>query len=154
MARQPKPRSNPRPSFQAFRQASPGDLFWDLLTFDRLLTGPVIHLIYWAGLAMIVLGCFGVMGGAVGVAMREEGWLKFVLAIPLVVTGLLVLGAGALIWRSFCEFYVAVFRISDDLRAMRTTLERTGGIGAVAGAAMAPAKGKEEAEDEASAAQI
>ena len=32
---------------------------------------------------------------------------------------LLLLAALALLWRGFCEFYVAVFRISEDLRAMR-----------------------------------
>jgi len=129
MARQPKPRGAPRQSFQAFRQASPGELFWDLLTFDRLLTGPVIHLIYWAGLAILVLGCFGVMGGAVGVAMREDNWvLKVSLAVPMLVGGLIFLAAAALLWRSFCEFYVAVFRISDDLRAVRATLEKTGAL--------------------------
>ena len=121
MARQ---KSTSRPSIEAFKQTSPGDLFWDLLTFDRLMTGPVIHIIYWAGLALIVLGGFSVIGGAVGVAMREEGWMKIALAVPVLVAGFLVLIAGALLWRSFCEFYVALFRISDDLRAMRAALER------------------------------
>jgi len=115
---------SPRPSIEGFRKASPGDIFWDLLTFDRLLTGPVIHLIYWAGLALIVLGGFGTIGAAVGVAMREEGIMKIALAIPVVVAGFLMLFAGTLLWRSFCEFYVALFRISDDLRAMRAAMER------------------------------
>jgi hypothetical protein len=30
-----------------------------------------------------------------------------------------VLAAMALLWRGFCEFYVAIFRISEDLRALR-----------------------------------
>jgi hypothetical protein len=124
MARAPRHKSPPRPSIEGFRRASPGDIFWDLLTFDRLLTGPVIHIIYWAGLALIVLGGFGTIGAAVGVAMREEGLMKFALAIPVLVAGFLVLIAGALLWRSFCEFYVALFRISDDLRAMRAAMER------------------------------
>src|SRR5690606_23799912 len=53
-----------RQSFQAFRDTSPAELMWDLLTFDRLLTGPVIHLIYWAGLAILVLLGFSVVGAA------------------------------------------------------------------------------------------
>jgi len=142
MARQPKAPSPQRPSTQAFSKTSPGEIFWDLLTFDRLLTGPVIHLIYWAGLAIVVLGCFATMGGAVGVAWREKEWvMKFALAIPFIVGGLLILAAAALIWRSFCEFYVAVFRISDDLRALRIAVEAQGVSGvaskAAAGAAMA-----------------
>lgn len=115
----PRPKSSPRPSMEGFKKTSPGEIFWDLLTFDRLMTGPVIHLIYWAGLALIVLGGFGTIGGAVGVALREEGINRFLLPIPVLVAGFLMLGAGALIWRSFCEFYVAVFRISDDLRFIR-----------------------------------
>lgn len=120
-----RPHANPstRPSVKSFKATSPGDLFWDLLTFDRLLTGPVIHLIYWAGLALIVLGGFSVIGAAVGVALKEDGFARFLLAVPVLVAGFLTLAAGALLWRSFCEFYVAVFRIAEDLRAMRGTIE-------------------------------
>jgi hypothetical protein len=94
-------------------------LMWDLLTFDRLVTGPVIHLIYWAGLGVISLVAFSSVGAAVGVALRETAILGKLLALPVAVAGLLVAGAMALLWRAFCEFYVAVFRISDDLRALR-----------------------------------
>lgn len=113
-----------RPSLEAFRKASPGEILTDLLTFDRLLTGPVIHLIYWAGLALIVLGGFVVVGGAVGLALNEPGWLAWVLAIPTVVIGLLVLFIVAMLWRSFCELYVAVFQIASDLKIMRAYVEQ------------------------------
>ncbi|MFN4296491.1 MAG: DUF4282 domain-containing protein [Brevundimonas sp.] len=113
-----------RPSLEAFRKASPGEILTDLLTFDRLLTGPVIHLIYWAGLALIVLGGFVVVGGAVGLALNEPGWLAWVLAIPTVVVGLLVLFIVAMLWRSFCELYVALFQIAADLKVMRAYVEQ------------------------------
>src|SRR4051812_49058172 len=93
--------------------------FWDLLTFDRLLTGPVIHLIYWAGLGVIVLIGFFIVGAAVGTALREQGIWAALLAIPVVVAGALVFAALVLLWRAFCEFYVVIFRISDDIRAFR-----------------------------------
>jgi hypothetical protein len=93
-------------------------LLWDLLTFDRLVTGPVIHLIYWAGLGVISL-----VGAAVGVALRETSILGKLLALPVAVAGLLVAAALVLLWRAFCEFYVAIFRISDDLRALRQQTE-------------------------------
>ncbi len=93
--------------------------FWDLLTFDRMLTGPVIHLIYWAGLGVVVLIGFFSVGATVGVALREDGIARDLLALPVLVAGLLVCGALILVWRAFCEFYVAIFRISDDLHALR-----------------------------------
>lgn len=98
-------------------------LMWDLLTFDRLVTGPVIHLIYWAGLGVISLVAFSSVGAAVGVALRETSMLGKLLALPVAVAGLLVAGALVLLWRAFCEFYVAIFRISDDLRALRQQSE-------------------------------
>ena len=52
-------------------QAGSGNLVWDILTFDRLMTGPVVHLIYWCGLGLIALSGFGVVGAAVGVAIRS-----------------------------------------------------------------------------------
>src|SRR3954469_17949291 len=94
-------------------------LFWDLLTFDRLVTGPVIHLIYWAGLGVVALFAFSVVGAAVGLALKEPGPQSLLLAFPVLVAGLLVAAAMVLLWRAFCEFYVAIFRISEDLRALR-----------------------------------
>ena len=94
-------------------------IFWDLLTFERLMTNPVIHLIYWAGLGVIALIAFGTVGAAVGVALREESWIGVILAIPVLVAGLLVVAGLVLLWRSFCELYVALFRLSDDLHALR-----------------------------------
>jgi hypothetical protein len=91
----------------------------DLLTFDRLLTGPVVHLIYWAGLGVIGLLGFGLVGGAIGLTMRDATIAGLLIAIPVFVGGVLVLAATALVWRAICEFYVAVFRISEDLRALR-----------------------------------
>ena len=87
------------------------------------MTNQVIHLIYWAGLALIALGAFGTIGAAVGVAIRDPFPWGIVLAIPVAIGGLLVMGALVLLWRSFCEFYVAVFRISEDLSVLRESVE-------------------------------
>lgn len=96
-----------------------GSIFWDLLTFEKLMTNKVIHLIYWAGLGVIALIAFGTVGAAVGVALREQSWVGVILAVPVLVGGLLVVGGLVLLWRSFCELYVALFRLSDDLHALR-----------------------------------
>jgi hypothetical protein len=96
---------------------------WEFLAFDRMITGPVIHLVYWAGLGVIVIAAFSVIGAAIGVALREGSWAAILLAIPVLVGGLLAVGAMGLIWRAVCEFYVAIFRISDDLAALRRAAE-------------------------------
>jgi len=98
-------------------------VLWDLLTFERLMTNQVVHLIYWAGLALISLGAFGAIGAAVGVAIRDPFPFGILLAIPVVVGGLLVAAALVLLWRSFCEFYVAIFKISEDLGVLRADVE-------------------------------
>ncbi|MDO9337029.1 MAG: DUF4282 domain-containing protein [Caulobacteraceae bacterium] len=106
------------------KSSETGEVLRDLLTFERLLTGPVIHLIYWAGLGVIVLGAFGSIGAAIGVALKEQEIVGKLLAIPLAVAGVLICFALVLLWRSFCEFYVAVFRIADDLKGLRLAAER------------------------------
>jgi hypothetical protein len=97
---------------------------WGLLTFDRLITGPAIHLIYWSGLGVIMVIAFSVIGAAIGVAWREGGW-AILLAVPVLVGGVLAVLGGGLLWRAFCEFYVAIFRIGDDLAALRRAVERS-----------------------------
>lgn len=94
-----------------------------MLTFERLMTNTVVHLIYWAGLAIIAVGVFGFIGAAVGVALRDPFPWGLLMAIPVVVVGLLAMTALLLLWRSFCEFYVAVFKISEDLSALREEME-------------------------------
>ena len=100
---------------------------WDVLTFDRLMTGPVIHLIYWAGLAMIALIGFSIIGGAIGLGIRDGSVAGIGLAFATLVAGLLVLTALILIWRGMAEFYLAVFRIAEDLRVLRTAVEAESG---------------------------
>ena len=99
------------------------DRIWSLLTFDRLVTGQVIHLVYWAGLGIIVVGAFSVIGAAIGVAVRDASLGSILLAVPVFVVGRLAVAVMGLLWRAVCEFYVAVFRISDDLAALRKVAE-------------------------------
>ena len=103
-----------------------GGRIWSFLTFDPLLTGQVIHLVDGSGLSVIAVAAFSVIGASVGVALREGSWAAVLLALPVLVVGLLVVAGMGLIWRAFCEFYVAMFRISDDLAALRKVAEREG----------------------------
>lgn len=98
-------------------------MLWDLLTFEKLVTNTVIHIVYWAGLGIIAVVAFGILGATIGVAIREGSLFGVLLAIPVLVGGLLAVGALVLIWRSFCEFYVAIFKIGEDLRALRREME-------------------------------
>jgi hypothetical protein len=99
-----------------------GQFLWDLLTFERMLTSQVFHLVYWTGLGIIGIVAFGVVGASIGVAIRGGGW-EILLALPILGIGLLVVFAGVLLWRSFCEFYVTIFKISEDLSVLRQDVE-------------------------------
>lgn len=104
------------------RRARRGGLS-SVLTFERMITGPVIHIVYWCGLGVIVIAAFGVIGASVGIAIRERSLETLLLAIPSLIGGLLLVLAGGLLWRAFCEFYVVIFRIGDDLSALRRVAE-------------------------------
>ena len=69
---------------------------WSFLTFDKLLTGQVIHLVYWAGLSVIAVAAFSVIGASIGVALREGSWAAILLALPVLV----VFGLGLAYLRS------------------------------------------------------
>ncbi|WP_158916079.1 DUF4282 domain-containing protein [Caulobacter sp. S45] len=99
---------------------------FDLLSLDRLLTGPVIHMIYWGGLALILLFGFGAVGASAGLALRELSFEGLLVAIPALVAGLLIMAVLALLWRGACEFFVAVFSIAENLNIMRAQAEREG----------------------------
>jgi len=89
-----------------------------------MITGPVIHIVYWCGLGVIAIAAFGVVGASVAVAIRERSLETVLLAIPSLIGGLLLVLAGGLLWRAFCEFYVVIFRIGDDLAALRRVAEQ------------------------------
>jgi hypothetical protein len=92
---------------------------FDLLSFDRLLTGPLIHLIYWGGLALVLLFGFGAVGAAIGLLLRNLTMEGLLLAVPGVVAALITMVVLALLWRAGCEFFLAVFSIAEDLHALR-----------------------------------
>ena len=95
-----------------------------LLTFEHMITGPVIHLVYWCGLGVIMIAAFGVAGASIGIAVRDQNWETWLAAIPTLVGGLLLVLAGGLVWRAVCEFYVVIFRIGEDLAALRRVAEQ------------------------------
>jgi hypothetical protein len=110
-------------SSRAGRASPRRGLFLNILTFETMITGPVIHLLYWAGLGLIALIAFGVIGSSIGVAVRESTAIGALLSVPILVVGLMVVLGLVIAWRAMCEFYVAIFRIAEDLRALRIATE-------------------------------
>jgi hypothetical protein len=109
---------------QAFGTTRPGEIYHSLLTFDRLVTKPIVHIVYWAGLCLFFLGACGVAGMAVGQALQDGNPMAWLLAFGLTVVGWLLILIGVLIWRSACEFYMAVLSIAEDLRTLRQYQEK------------------------------
>ncbi len=107
----------------AAKSDRPNSVLWNLLTLERLMTGSLIHLVYWFGLGVISLGGFGAVGGAVGMALREGLPMGILLGVAFATAGLLVTAALAIVWRSFCEFYVVIIGIGEDLRVLRRSAE-------------------------------
>jgi len=98
---------------------SAGGATWLFLTFDRMIAGEIILLVYWGGLGVIALIGFSIVGAGVGLALRSDGLAGWLLGAPVLIGGLLAMAALTLLWRASCEFYIAIFRISEDLRALR-----------------------------------
>jgi hypothetical protein len=88
-----------------------------------MITGPVIHWVYWLGMGVIVVAAFSVIGASAGIAFKEGTIWAFLLVIPVLVVGLMIVAALGLLWRAMCEFYVVIFRIGDDLAALRAAAE-------------------------------
>ena len=99
----------------------------DALTLDRTLGLEATQLIYWGGLAGVALVAFGVVGGAVGLMIRSGFPDGILLGVPVLVAGLALAAVLGLLWRGACEFFVAVFQIADDLRALRAMSEAGAG---------------------------
>jgi len=109
---------------QAFGTTRPGEIYNSLLTFDRLVTKPIVHMVYWAGLCLFFLGACGVVGMAIGQALQDGNPMAWLLAFGLTVVGWLLILIGVLVWRAACEFYMAVLSIAEDLRTLRQYQEK------------------------------
>lgn len=109
---------------QVFGTTRPRDIWHDMLTFDRLVTKPVVHIVYWAGLGLFTIAAFAVGGVMVGTAIKDGTVWGILLSFGLTVVGWLAILIGVLAWRSVCEFYLAVMSIADDLRHLRQYQEK------------------------------
>ena len=97
-------------------------LLAEFLSFDRIIAGESLKLVYWIGLGVIALIPFTAIGAGVGIAINDfpSGIL---VAITGIVVGFLTAAVLVVLWRMFCEFFAAIIRISEDLRALRESQE-------------------------------
>ncbi|HYA37929.1 MAG TPA: DUF4282 domain-containing protein [Candidatus Methylomirabilis sp.] len=73
----------------------------NLISFDTLMTPTFIHVFYWLGIAVAVLAAVGpILGGGI-------------------VKGLLIMVVGPILVRVGCEVLIVLFRINDNLAAIR-----------------------------------
>jgi hypothetical protein len=90
--------------------------FVQFFTFRHMVTPALIQMIYAVGLVGITLISLLVMAGAVlpatGLTVSLNG----------IITGLLLLTLGNLIWRLVCEKIILSFRIHDALVAIEDQL--------------------------------
>lgn len=93
-----------------------------LAHFDEFVTTKILRVVYLAGTALIALGIIAaVFGGVAGcvAALRYDsarGALgSMFLAVLYVVGGLL----AAVLWRVYCEVLMVVFKINDNLQAIK-----------------------------------
>jgi hypothetical protein len=76
----------------------------DLFSFNRMITPVFIHVIYWIGIVAVLLAGFSVVAGGGGI-------LK----------GLLAMVVGVIVVRVGCEVLIVLFRINDNLAAIRNS---------------------------------
>jgi hypothetical protein len=109
---------------QVFGSTRPRDIWIDLWTFDRLNAQALVHLVYWAGLCLLLIAAFGVAGVAIGNAIADGSVWGWMLALPMIVIGWLVITIIIVIWRVLSEFILSVMGIAEDLRVLRQYQEK------------------------------
>lgn len=109
---------------QAFGSTRPSDITRTLLTFDRLTARPIVHIVYWLGLGLLFIAAMGFLGVAVGSVIKDPSMWGMLLSFGVLIVSWLMVLIGVMLWRAFCEFYMAVLSIADDLRVLRQYQEK------------------------------
>jgi Domain of unknown function (DUF4282) len=84
------------------------------LSFDKLMGQSLVKIVYFLGIICIALGVlFGVLGAFGMMAIDFGSGLGMLIGAPL--AGII----GICFLRFACELYIAIFRIADDISAIR-----------------------------------
>ncbi|MEW6212472.1 MAG: DUF4282 domain-containing protein [Acidobacteriota bacterium] len=100
----------PPPSFQ-----QSGSSFGDFLTFRKMITPIIIQIIFWIGVALVVI--LGFLTIAAGASAFRDGGL-------VILIGLLYIVLGPIIVRVYCELIIVAFRMNESLSDIKNILER------------------------------
>jgi hypothetical protein len=81
------------------------------LSFEKLIAPTLIKIVYWIGIAVVILGCLASGVGMMGYN-AAQGLLIIVLGIPI----------GVIFWRFWCEIILVTFGVYDRLGEIRDKL--------------------------------
>jgi len=84
------------------------------LTFEKLIGTKLIKVLYFLGMAAILL--FGLFAIFAGLGAMRYSFLGGLGTILMTLIGTLI---GLVFWRFLCEIYLLFFRMSDDLRDIK-----------------------------------
>jgi len=85
------------------------------LSFNKLMGGSLVKIFYFIGVIGIVLACAGWIIGGLGTMFSINFMTGVAMIIGAPIFGILALCSLRLV----CEVYMAIFRMSDDLTAIR-----------------------------------
>lgn len=84
----------------------------DYLKFNKMITPVFIQALFWVGVALIVL--FGLIG--IITSLVNGAFLSAFLS-------LLMMLAGPIVWRIYCELLIVMFKINGHLNEIKNTLK-------------------------------
>jgi hypothetical protein len=96
--------------------------FWNrFLNFDEFITGGLLKIVYIIGVALVLLVTVG--GGgftALGlIALNSNSLGAAMGALFFFILSLVGGGLGLLLWRVYCELIMVIFKINENLQALR-----------------------------------
>ncbi|GGE34714.1 hypothetical protein GCM10011367_06350 [Marinicauda pacifica] len=90
------------------------DFIKRFVNFDKLIATTLIKILYWIGLALILIGVVvGMLGGLAGMTQDFVAGLGAFVGAPI--AGVI----GLLFWRFVMEVYIVIFSIHDRLGEIR-----------------------------------
>lgn len=84
--------------------------FMALFDFKKMITPVIIKIIYYLGLLGVLLAGLKIMGGG-----------PLGMGVVSIITGLVTIIVGALLVRVWCELLIVLFKINENLQAIRNS---------------------------------